>query len=159
MELPDFSQAAESIKQYLPDVMYASVDEAARVNRERVGQNVAFYQANPEGLDARLNELSEEWDVDRILQVGMSCASLMGFWFSLTRTRLWLLLPLVAAGGALHHGVTGQSPAADLVRRLGFRTRDEIESEMIALQAVRGDYAGVTTARGDAQKTGMSSAY
>ena len=131
------SQATHSLREHLPEVMYESVEEAERVNRLRIDQNIAFFRANPEGIDGRINELAEEWDVDRVLQVAASAGSLLGFWFCLTKSRLWLVLPLVLSAGALHHSVTGRSPAADVVRRLGFRTRDEIESEMLALIGLR----------------------
>ena len=133
------SQVTQSLREHLPEVMYESVEEAERVNRLRIDQNIAFFQANPEGIDARIDELAEEWDVDRVLQVAASAGSLLGFWFSLTKSRLWLVLPLVLSAGALHHGVTGRSPAVDVVRRLGFRTREEIESEMLALIGLRAD--------------------
>ena len=143
MQFPDLSNAASGLNQYMPEVLFATVDEAAHANREKIAHNVAFYKANPRGIQTRLEELDEEWDVDKVLQVATGGASIASFWFSLTKTRLWSLVPAILGAGALHYGITGQSPAADLVRRLGFRTRDEIEGERIALLAVRGDFAGL----------------
>src|SRR5688572_32592560 len=129
MEMTGFSRLTER----LPDVLYSSVEEAERVNRLRIDQNVAFFQANPAGIEARNNELSEEWDVDRVLHVAAAAGSLAGLWFGLTGSRLWLVVPLALSAGALHHSLTEASPAVDIVRRLGFRTREEIEAEMMAL--------------------------
>ena len=143
MDFPDLSKTTHQLGQYLPEVMYPSVDEAARANREKIAQNVAFYKANPRGIQTRLEALDEEWSVDKVLQIGTSGATIASFWFSLTKSRIWSLLPVILAGGAIHYGVTGGSPAADLIRRFGIRTRDEIEGERIALLAVRGDFSGV----------------
>lgn len=120
----------------LPGVLYESVQEAARVNERRLEQNIAFFRDNPEGLEQRLGELGEEWDVDRVIHVAAGAGALAGFGLALTKGRLWLLAPLAIAAGELHYGLTGQSPGADLVRRLGFRTRDEIEAEASALRAL-----------------------
>lgn len=120
----------------LPAVLYDSVQEAARVNQRRLEQNIAFFRDNPEGLEQRLRELGEEWDVNRVLHVIAGAGALAGLGLALTKSRLWLLGPLAIAAGELHYGLTGQSLAADLVRRLGFRTRDEIEDERVALQAL-----------------------
>ena len=117
----------------LPEVLYSTVEEAERVNRLRIDQNVAFFRANPEGVEARIDELANEWDVDRVLNVAAASGSLLGLWFSLTGNRLWLVVPLALTAGTLHHALTEASPAVDVVRRLGFRTRDEIEAEMMAL--------------------------
>ena len=132
MESPALSQLTDR----LPEVLYPTVEEAERVNRRRVEQNVAFFRANPQGIEARIDELAQEWDVDRVLNVAAAAGSLAGVWFSLTRGRLWLVLPLALSAGALHHALTAQSPAVDLVRRLGFRTREEIEEEMMSLFAL-----------------------
>lgn len=141
MELPDFSAVTQRLTESLPDVMYPTVYEAASANRQRTEANIAYFRDNPSELGRRIAELDEEWDVGRVLQVVTSGATIASFWMSLSKTRLFLLVPLVLAGGALHHGLTGQSPALDLARRLGFRTRDEIEAERVALQALRGDFA------------------
>jgi len=140
MELPDFSVVSQKLTESLPEVMYPTVQEAVDANRQRTEANIAYFRENPSELDRRIVELDEEWDVGRVLQVVTSGAAVASFWMSLTKTRLFLLVPLVLAGGALHHGLTGQSPALDLARRLGFRTRDEIEEERTALKALRGDF-------------------
>lgn len=141
MELPDFSAVCQRISGSLPEVMYSSVEEAAAANRQRMEANIAYFRENRSELDRHLDELNEEWDVVRVLEVVAGGATVASFWLSLTKTRLFLLVPLVLGGCALQHGLTGQSPAVDMARRLGFRTRDEIEDERTALQGLRGDVA------------------
>ncbi len=133
------------LTQRFPEVLYPSVEEAERVNRRRVEQNIAFFAANPDGIEARINELAEEWDVDRLLQVVAAAGSLAGVFFSVTRSRMWLLVSLVLSAGALHQAITFNSPAAAMARRLGFRTREEIESEMMALFALQEGAASGST--------------
>ncbi len=133
MELPDAARIIEPVRNALPELLYPSVAAAAEINRRRIEQNVAYFRANPEGLESRLAELRQEWDVDRVLHTGVCAGSLAGFWLALTKGRAWLALPLLLSTGGLHHAVTGRSPAADLLRRMGVRTRAEIEAEMEAL--------------------------
>ena len=140
MQLPDISAVSRKLTENLPEVMYETVQDAAHANRQRTEANIAYFRDNPSELDRRIAELDEEWDVTRVLQVVTSGLSLAAFWMSVSKTKLFLLVPLMLAGGALHHGLTGQSPAADLARRLGFRTKDEIEAEREALKALRGDF-------------------
>ena len=116
-----------------PEVLHPTVAAAAAANARRTEANLAYYRENPAMIARRLAELDDEWDTRRVLQVATSGLSLAGFWFSFTKSRLWTLLPIAMAGGALHQGLTGASPAEDVVRRLGFRTRDEIEFEKRAL--------------------------
>ena len=124
------------LREQSPDLLYPSVEEAIEANQMRTESNLAYYRDNPDGIGRRLVELDEEWDVNRVLQVALSGGTLAGFWFAMTKSKLFLLLPLLLAGGALHHGLTGQSPAEDLIRRLGFRTRDEIDDERYQLLAM-----------------------
>ncbi|MEL7237359.1 MAG: hypothetical protein AAGK78_00740 [Planctomycetota bacterium] len=120
-----------------PDFMYPSVAAAATANEQRAEANLAYYREHPQEIDRRLRELDDEWDATRVLQVATSGLTIAGFWLSLSKTKLWLLLPLVLAGGALHHGLTGQSPALNLARRLGFRTNQVVEAERRQLMALQ----------------------
>jgi hypothetical protein len=123
----------ERVRANAPEFLYPSVAEAALANAQRTEANLAYYGENPSMIDRRLTELEDEWDARRVLQVVTSSLTLAGFWLSLTKSRVFTLLPLALAAGTLHHGLTNASPAEDLARRLGFRTRDEIEHERRAL--------------------------
>jgi len=43
------------------------------------------------------------------------------------------------------HAVKGWSPGSVLLRRMGFRTRQEIDREKYALKALRGDFEELST--------------
>jgi hypothetical protein len=88
----------------------------------------------------RLAELDREWDLDRALMVafavlggGSATASLIE---ASRRGRPGPFAGLFAAqlGFLVLHAVRGWSPPVAVLRRLGFRTRQEIEAERSALE-------------------------
>jgi len=54
--------------------------------------------------------------------------------------RKWLVLPVVSLGLLVWHAVQGRSPAVPLFRRMGLRTRQELDREIYALKVLRGDF-------------------
>ncbi|HTO33126.1 MAG TPA: hypothetical protein VL202_18400 [Pararhizobium sp.] len=60
--------------------------------------------------------------------------------------RKWFGLPVIVTGFLLQHAIQGWCPPIPILRRLGFRTADEIGQERYALKALRGDFDGVATA-------------
>lgn len=105
--------------------------------------NLAWYADHPDQIDRRLRELDEEWDVERMLELNSSALSLLGVALGITRSRRWLLLPLVVQGFFLQHGLEGWCPPLPIFRKLGIRMQAEIEAERYALKAMRGDFANV----------------
>lgn len=95
-------------------------------------------------IEQRLGELDVEWDVDRALMVNFAVAG--GLTFSLGMTRFsrspslgprrkgFLYFFGAQLAFLLLHGVAGWCPPAPVFRRLGFRTKGEIEAERHALQ-------------------------
>jgi hypothetical protein len=65
-----------------------------------------------------------------------------------TRNRRWLAWPVMVAAFQLQHALQGWCPPVSLLRRLGVRTRQEIDSERVALKALRGDFAAAATGGG-----------
>ena len=55
-------------------------------------------------------------------------------------SRKWFILPAVVSGFLLRHALQGWCPPVPLLRRLGVRTRLEIEQERYALKILRGDF-------------------
>ncbi len=77
-----------------------------------------------------LNErLDREWDVDRQLQLLDSGGALLGLLLGRLHDRRWLGLSLLVAGWGFCDALTGWSPPRWLLRRLGVRTRADIERE------------------------------
>jgi hypothetical protein len=60
-----------------------------------------------------------------------------------TVNRKWLWLSGAVFGFLLLHGVQGWCPPVPVLRRLGIRTRGEIDREKYALKVLRGDFDGL----------------
>jgi hypothetical protein len=114
------------------------VEVEERLRRE-LEARVHYFAQRPEGMDRRLAELDEEWDVERLLQANVGIFALMGLTLGVVRSR-WYLLSAAAAGFLVQHAFQGWCPPASLLRRLGIRTAAEINHERYALKALRGDF-------------------
>ena len=105
--------------------------------RRQTEMSLCYYRSHPEQIEQRLQELDEEWDVERSLEAISSGLSLMGFTWGVFRKRWWLI-GLAAQGFFMQHALQGWCPPLGIVRRLGFRTAQEIEAERHQLLALRG---------------------
>lgn len=61
-------------------------------------------------------------------------------------SRRLLLVPAVVLGFLAQQALQGWCPPVPVFRRLGFRTRREIDAEKDALKALRGDFQTVSRA-------------
>lgn len=105
---------------------------------------------DPALIEARLRDLDREWDVERLLLANASLVSLTGLVMGRWVGRRWYVLPALAQGFVMQQALRGWSPPVALLRRLGVRTRREINRERYALKAVRGDFAGLRARHADA---------
>lgn len=96
-----------------------------------------------EAIDCRLRELDGESDVERLLEINASSLALGGLALGVLTDRRWLALPGVVLPFLLQHGLQGWCPPLPVMRRLGIRTRAEIDAERFALKALRGDFEGL----------------
>jgi hypothetical protein len=130
---------------YEPDRVRANT--APEINQsidKKIEENVRYYSGQPrEKLARRIRELDEEWDIERLLEAMASSLSLTGIMLGATIDRRWFLLPTVILPLLLLHAIQGWCPPVLLLRRLGVRTREEIDRERYALKALAGDFAGV----------------
>lgn len=102
-----------------------------------------YAEADPASLEARLAELEREWDLDRALEAHTALAGLLGMLLTTTRGVAWSWLPVTVFGLLLQQALQGWSPPVPLLRRLGFRSREEIDQEMVGLKLLRGDFRDV----------------
>jgi hypothetical protein len=56
------------------------------------------------------------------------------------------MLPVLVTGFLFQHATQGWCPPVPILRRLGYRTAREIETERIALKALRGDFGNIAPA-------------
>ena len=109
-----------------------------------IEQSIRFYATRPEdAITRRIEELDREWDMERKLVTNASIVGLTTALLGLTANRKWLLLTCTAMGFLFQHAVKGWCPPVPIFRRLGVRTRSEIDKEKFALKALRGDFKRV----------------
>jgi hypothetical protein len=118
----------------------SAVNRQIEADTERQVSSTAR-QAN--ARDARLKELSGEWDIERTIEVEAPTMSLIGLALGATVSRKWLAVPIIAQSMMLLHALQGFYPLLPVFRRLGIRTEDEIASERYAIKALRGDFEAV----------------
>lgn len=109
-----------------------------------ITKTVLYYEKNPDQIENRLEELSKEWDIERILETNASILALFGVAGVIFGKREWIILPLVVLSFLLQHAIQGWCPPIEIFRRMGIRTREEITREQNLLRAVRGDYNSLT---------------
>ncbi len=123
------------VRQHTPDEVNERIDQ-------EIEQRVQDLAAAPEEIDDRLRELDGEWDIERAIELNASTLALTGVVLGATTDRRFLILPALVTGFLLQHAVQGWCPPVPILRRMGFRTAQEIERERHMLKAVRGDYEG-----------------
>lgn len=115
----------------------AQIDDAMR---DRLFRYAAASEAE---ITERLAALDREWDVERWLEALAPALSLSGLALAALRGRRWLVVPGAVLGLLVQHALHGWCPPLAALRRMGVRTRREIEAERYALKALRGDFAGL----------------
>lgn len=113
-----------------------------QIDRRTAGNLDLYLAADPESVARRLDELDHEWDIDRAVMATFAVAGGVNWLLSLRR---WLTgrrpgrsaaILAVQLAFLLRHARAGWCPPVSVLRRLGFRTRMEIEEEKRALIAL-----------------------
>ena len=108
--------------------------------REQTEANVeCFASGDEQAIENRLDQLDREWDVERTLEANAAAIGLVGIALA-AWNRKWLLLPAAVSTFLLQHALQGWCPPLPVLRRMGFRTRREIDREKFALKTLRGDF-------------------
>ncbi|RJP20663.1 MAG: hypothetical protein C4520_10935 [Candidatus Abyssobacteria bacterium SURF_5] len=119
----------------------ATAERISEEIRRDIEMRVLYYsQAGKDAIDDRLDELDEEWDIERAFGVNAAGFTLAGLAFGVVFGRKWYILPVLAAGCLLQQSLKGWTAPMTLLRMLGFRTPAEIDAERYALKALRGDF-------------------
>ncbi|MCW5658958.1 MAG: hypothetical protein KIT60_14745 [Burkholderiaceae bacterium] len=133
-----------------PTAHRVELHTAPRINheiRQRTQAEVSRLEEAPAAeLDQGLRALAREWDVERVLQTNASIIVLVGLALATLVNRKFILLPAGVFGFFAQHALQGWCPPIPVFRRLGVRTRREIERERHALKVLRGDFHSVATA-------------
>lgn len=115
-------------------------DINAGLDREMAERVRKFAGARPDEIGARIGELNREWDIERVLEMNASTLAFTGLLLGMAHSRKWLAVPAVVLPFLFQHAVQGWCPPLPVLRRLGFRTRKEIDVEKYALKTLRGDF-------------------
>lgn len=113
-----------------------------RIQRE-IDRKVRQLASAPARIPQRLRELDAEWDIERAIEANAAVIAFIGVALGFFVHPYWLALPAFVSAFLFQHAVQGWCPPIPVLRRLGFRTADEIGKERTALKGVRGDFARV----------------
>jgi hypothetical protein len=109
-----------------------------------IEEKILFYSTQPKEVIARrIQQLDREWDIERWIETNASSLALTGLVLGLTKSRKYLLLTGTVLSFLLMHAVQGWCPPVPLLRKMGVRTRSEIDREKFALKVLRGDFQDV----------------
>jgi hypothetical protein len=118
------------------------------VNRridEQIERNIRYYSGRSvEEISRRIREVEQEWDIERVLEALAASFSLTGLILGTTVNKRWFFFPPIVLSLLLLHAIQGWCPPVPVLRRLGIRTREEIERERYALKALAGDFATIS---------------
>ena len=119
---------------------------ARAVNRsidQETDRRITRYAAMSEPqIRQRIHALDQEWDIERVLALNAATLGLSGVALSWDGDRRWLALPAVALVFLFQHAVQGWCLPLPVLRRLGIRTRGEIDREKYALLSLLETGAG-----------------
>jgi hypothetical protein len=120
-------------------------EEENKKIEEGILKSLVYYKYNTSAIPERLEELEKETDIEKALEANASALSLTGVVFSVLFGKKWLMVPAVVTGFLLQHAIQGWCPPLTIFRKMGYRTRKEIETEKHALKLINGDYDEVSS--------------
>lgn len=99
-----------------------------------------YKDSTPEMLSEKINDLNNEWDIERFLEVNTAVTVLLCSLLGVRRSKLFLFTGVLGFF-LLQHALQGCCPLLTLVRSMGLRTAEEIYNEKTALKIARNDFA------------------
>jgi len=119
--------------------------EINQVIDTEIAAMVRFYAGKTDyEISKRIEELDNEWDIERYLETNAAVFSFIGAVLGFKWHRNWFILPIIVAVFLFQHAIQGWCPPVSIFRRLGIRTRREIDLEKYALKSLRGDFDEVS---------------
>jgi hypothetical protein len=118
----------------------------------QIEERIRYYATQPRDvISSRIEELDQEKDIERYLETNAAAIALGGIVLGFVRKK-WLLLSATVLGFMLQHAIKGWCPPIPLLRKMGIRTRREIDREKYALKILRGDFQAMPTNPDDLKK-------
>jgi hypothetical protein len=128
------TQSRDNVRRHTPARLNQKIDQAMM---KRV---IDYSRKSPKEISARIKDLDQEWDLERIVETGAGTVALTGVLMSGLKSRKWLVVSAATLGVLLQHSLTRRSLPIKGLRALGIRTRREIEAEKNALRVLRRDF-------------------
>ena len=127
----DLQTGYDRVRAHASEMANSKLDRVTEANLRRAAQDRGF-------AAKRLSELEHEWDIDRAIMLAFAAMGGAALALGLRRNWRWRF-PLAAQVLFLSlHSIVGWCPPAAVLRRAGFRTRQEIDAERNTLLARRG---------------------
>ena len=111
---------------------------------QEIMQNIRRYGAQGSAtIQQRIKDLDKKWDIERTLEINAAVVALAGTLLAAFVNKKWLILPVVVTTFLAQHAIQGWCPPLPLFRKLGIKSRPELDREKYALKAMRGDFQNV----------------
>ncbi len=124
----------DRVRRHTPEEVNARIDR-------KIFREMATYKGKPkDSISEKIEELTQRWDMERTLEANAASLALAGLLLGAFFSRKWLVLPMVVAGFLLQHAIQGWCPPIEVFRRLGVRTRPELDWQICELKGLRGDF-------------------
>ncbi len=112
----------------------------ATIDQKILDRLQEYVSQSPEKLSERIQELEREWDTERVLEANASTLAFVGLLLGIFVNHNWFWLTGIVLPFLWQHAIQGWCLPIPIIRRLGVRTRNEIDQEKYALKALRGDF-------------------
>lgn len=119
--------------------LHTDPDQNENIRRKTLKKLIASDGCSKKILAQRISKLGSEWDTERVLEANAAAMALIGTYLGFRRNKSWFLIPGVVGFFLLQHALQGWCPPLPLIRKLGFRTANEIHNEKMVLKIMRGD--------------------
>ena len=130
MEAQTYSRVRENTRPRVQSIIDAQIQESVR-----------FYATQSKSaISDRIDELDREWDIERVIEANASGLAFSSLVLGLTASKKWFIVTGTVLGFLFQHATQGWCPPVPILRKLGVRTRKEIDREKYALKALRGDF-------------------
>lgn len=104
------------------------------IKRETLENIAYFIGKDDEEILSRIEELDEEWDIERLLEANAASIVALSTILGFTTNKKWFAISGMVGCFLLHHALYGWCPPVPILRRLGVRTSSEINYEKEALK-------------------------
>ena len=122
------------------DIVLETTLEKTTETEKDIQENINHYYHDHDKIDERIEALDREMDLETYLQIEGAALTIAGVVLGMASNKKWLALPLIASAIALSNISRKWHKPIGLFRKLGLRSRVEIEKEKYALKALRGDF-------------------